>query len=79
MKVIRDEVEARETSEGSKVNPLKSSVSYNHRENPGHRSLPNDSTLVSNEFMYSVFIVVGHITQLFAAKSLQSRIGVSYC
>ena len=41
MNVIRDEVEACETSEGSKVNPLKPSVSYTHRENPAHRNLPS--------------------------------------
>ena len=50
MNVIRDEVEVCETSEGSKVNPLKPSVSYNHRENPAHHNLPSASTLVSNEF-----------------------------
>ena len=50
MKVMRDEVEACEVSEGSKVNLLKAPVSHNHRENPGHCSLPSVSTLVSNEF-----------------------------
>ena len=49
MKVIREEVEARETSEGSKVSQLNLPVSSNRRQVSGQRSIPSASTLVSNE------------------------------
>ena len=49
MKVIREEVEAREASEGSKVSQLNLPVSSNRRQVSGQRSIPSASTLVSNE------------------------------
>ena len=49
MNVIREEVEAREASEGSKVSQLNSPMSSNRRQVSGHRGIPSASTLVSNE------------------------------
>ena len=74
MNVIRDEVEACEASEGSKVSQVKCLIIINRSW--GIICSANASTLVSNEFH---IIVMVPITQPLVVRSVQPRIGVRYC